>query len=490
MANDRNKDAKATEAKADDGVGVAMNAASEISEEEQREILRQIDGITEKNRKALSEEARADGDGGFGSGKRGALFQALVNAFALIALAGGFFALHAFQSGAQAQAREGSGGFSLAERAMIETIRAETGANLAAADREIGRILGSLNNVESQLRYLAGLDRLTDEQAANRERLLGLQAEHGAALARARDERSRILEEARADESDLQARREARRRERLAAETEADWEAREARRAARRERQANETDEERAEREARRAERRAQREAEGLADGEGRGRGGRGEGVADGEGRQRGQRGDGEGRPNGERQARRAERERGRAEAEALAAGEEAYLLAQREARREARAAARAAGEDAGERRGRGGGRPDGEGGARDEFAERSRERRRAEREEAQVSGLLARVQAADTLHDAEDAIEATLEFLGVPVAGGGRSGRPGQALTEEERAARRAAREARAEMEGRIGEMLGLGGDVPAETLYAILIGLLENPENRLAAQRAAQGL
>jgi len=196
--------------------GITIDASSGISVEEQQEILVQINGIAEKNRQSLSAGTETGGNLGnnFKAKKNGGLFPVLVNVFALVVLAGGFFALHSLQRDANAQAREGTRVFSDIERALIDEIRRETTAMLAAKDREINEILGSLGDVESQLQELVhGSEVLTLEQQAIQAQLMLQLDERRAALAQAREERSQILEEARSREAILQAQLDARSRE-------------------------------------------------------------------------------------------------------------------------------------------------------------------------------------------------------------------------------------------------------------------------------------
>ncbi|MCL2190411.1 MAG: hypothetical protein FWB79_00285 [Treponema sp.] len=195
-------------AKKDEGATLDEATGVEISREEQMEILDRINGIAEKNRST-------DLSKGFKAKKNGSLFPILANAFAAVMLAGGFFALYAMQGDVEIRAREGERVFNPAERALIEEIRRETVASLAERDLEISAILSSLADVETQLGDLSH-DGLTAEQLAARERLGAQRDERRAALALARGERSRVLDEARADEADLQARRDTRARDRIA----------------------------------------------------------------------------------------------------------------------------------------------------------------------------------------------------------------------------------------------------------------------------------
>ena len=179
-------------------------ALTEISEEEKLEIRALIDDIAEQNLRALSAGAEAERKKVFKARKNGGLFPILVNAFAALALAVGLFLLLAMQSEIDVQAREGTRAFSDVERALIEEIRRQTNAALAAQDREISLLLASLAEIEAQLEALAiGGEALTPEQEAVQQRLLAEQDERREALTTAREERSRILDAARSQEATL-----------------------------------------------------------------------------------------------------------------------------------------------------------------------------------------------------------------------------------------------------------------------------------------------
>jgi len=454
---------------------MSLAASAKISEEEQREIFNQINGIAEKNRRSLS----TDPTKSFKAKKNGGLFPVLTNVFAAVMLAGGFFALYAFQSEAEVQAREGTRIFNPAERALIEEIRRETVASLAERDREISMILYSLADAETQLQELsANGDTLTPEQMVDRERIRAQREERRAALALAREERSLILEEARADEVDLQVRRDARAQERI-----------------------TRTAGEDAERQARREERRSERAAQvAEADAERAGTRSRrtGEGTAEAHTElavNRTERGEPRGR------GRAAEEERRAAEAREA---EEAELLALREARRAARAARAESGEPRDSERGRNRERDAAEDSdaARSELAAARRERRRAEAEEGQLTGLAVRtgrrVADAENLYEAEEAIDLLRYVLETPVFQG-RNGRARmdiaqvadtlEVVVREERRGG-AARQRMAELDEQVGalqEILGMGRNVPSEDLLdrvQFLTNLLDDSEIRQAVQ------
>ena len=203
----------------DESLGADLDAIAGISEEEQRAIVAQINGIAESNRRSLIAFDDGSGKRGarVGAKKKGGLLPVLVNLFAAIVLVGGFFALAAFQGEEALRAREGVWTFNPMERALIDAIRRETGALLAQADVEIFALLYRLDGVEGRLRELAGMEELTPEEEADEARLLAQRDEYRADLEAARQERARILAEARARESEIQAQRDSRVHDEMAA---------------------------------------------------------------------------------------------------------------------------------------------------------------------------------------------------------------------------------------------------------------------------------
>ena len=200
-----------------DDEAMVFDADCGISEEEQREIFEHINGIAEKNRMAFS--GAADGLNRkkawkFKAKKSGGFFPIMVNVVAIMALAGGFFALYVFQGKTDAEVREGARVYNSAERALIEEIRRETSSRLEAKENEISLISSQLEGIDAELRELySSSQEFTAEQHADEDRLKAMQEEYRSALAFVQDERSRILEEARAREASLQAQLESRTRE-------------------------------------------------------------------------------------------------------------------------------------------------------------------------------------------------------------------------------------------------------------------------------------
>jgi chromosome segregation ATPase len=203
---------------------ITFDPKSGISEDEQKEILEKIDGITESRRRSLSATADAGeaAEVGGGKGKKnrfkakksGNLFPALVNAAAVIALVGGLFVLSSFQGKTDTQVRTGTKVYNSAERALIAEIRKETSSRLEAKENEIAQITTQLEGVDAELRGLySSSGELTDEQRVTEARLKSLHEEYLASLAILQDERSRILEDARTREAVLQTQLENRTRE-------------------------------------------------------------------------------------------------------------------------------------------------------------------------------------------------------------------------------------------------------------------------------------
>jgi len=197
----------------DDGSGILIDPDSGIPEDEQREILVQISGIYQRNRRSLSAgmEAGKRSRRRFKARKNGGLFLILVNVIAVLALAGGLFALNSVQTEADVRAREGTRVFNSMERTLIYEIRRETSALLLTTDEEIAILTALLVAVENQLyELLSGDEALAQEQMATEERLLGDRDYYRGRLAFLRGERSRILDESRSRELLLQAQREVR----------------------------------------------------------------------------------------------------------------------------------------------------------------------------------------------------------------------------------------------------------------------------------------
>jgi uncharacterized coiled-coil protein SlyX len=200
---------------ANDSSGIVIDKKSGIPEEEQREILAQINSIAEKNRLSLSEGNNGkDRKPRFKAKKSGGVFPVVVNIAAIAALAGGLVVLSSMQGKTGVQARTGTIIYNSVERALIEEIRKETITLLEAKEREISLIISKLEGIDAELLGLnSGGNDFTAEERAARTRLMALQEEYHSDLAVLQNERSKILEDARAREAVLQAQLESRARE-------------------------------------------------------------------------------------------------------------------------------------------------------------------------------------------------------------------------------------------------------------------------------------
>ena len=193
---------------------IMIDEKSGISIDEQKEILTQINGIAEKNRKQLSAQG-----GSVAAKKKGALFPLAVNIGAALILAAGAFLLVSFNGRADTQARTGTVVFNLTERALIEEIRKDTSEKIAAKEIEIAQIASRLDDVDNELYKLYSSNQdLTLEQRETQERLLAAQNTFRAELSKLQDERTEILEDSRSKEARLRAQLDERAREFAAAQ--------------------------------------------------------------------------------------------------------------------------------------------------------------------------------------------------------------------------------------------------------------------------------
>jgi chromosome segregation ATPase len=196
--------------------GIALDAGSGISLEEQREILAGIDHLAEKNRRELG----AGGAEPFAAKKRGILFPLLVNGAAILILAGAFLFLLSMRGKEEERFREGRVVYSSAERALIEEIRRETTRKLGEKEQEIDLVVSRLDEVDAELQ---SLQVSVDTQAEERKLTLRrLHDEYESTLAGLQDERSEILESSRTREAALKAQFEARAGELAAAAAESE----------------------------------------------------------------------------------------------------------------------------------------------------------------------------------------------------------------------------------------------------------------------------
>jgi len=197
---------------------VVFDDKAGISVEEQKEILSKINGIAEKNRRALSQSSLGTKPA-INAKKSGAVFPLAVNIASVVILAVGVLLLVSFNGKKDAQVRTGGAVFNLTERALIEEIRKETADKIALKESEIASISSRLEEVDNQLTQLYSSNQeLTTEQLAAQQRLLASQLSFRADLSALQEERSRILEDSRSREERLRAQLEERAREFSAAQ--------------------------------------------------------------------------------------------------------------------------------------------------------------------------------------------------------------------------------------------------------------------------------
>lgn len=158
------------------------NGTAGITEEDEREIRLEIERVAGENRITVSEELFD-----FTPVRNGAVFPVLVNVIGLAVLAGGVFLLAQIFAGNDAELRSSSEQIVTAESRLIEEIRRETEAELAAKEAEIAEIqqqLASISeeraalaaDIESQIAQREAQLRaeFESELEAERERLRGL----------------------------------------------------------------------------------------------------------------------------------------------------------------------------------------------------------------------------------------------------------------------------------------------------------------------------
>ena len=199
---------------------IIFDSKAGISVEEQKEILSKINGIAEKNRRALSESLETkpgDKHGGkqiIKAKKNSAVFPLIVNIAAVVILAGGGFFLVSFNGKKDAQIKTGNAVYNYMEKALIEEIRRDTTAKIAAKESEITMISARLHEVDTELLQLfSSHQELTAEQLAAQEGLLALQNTYRVDLSNLKEERSQILEDSRSREAKLRVQLEERTKE-------------------------------------------------------------------------------------------------------------------------------------------------------------------------------------------------------------------------------------------------------------------------------------
>ena len=196
---------------------VVFDEKSGISLEEQKEILSKINGIAEKNRQLLSQNASVVKPGekiAINAKKSGAVFPLAFNIAAVVIMLAGVLFLVSLQEKKDTQVRTEGAVLNLTERALIEDIRRDTAAKIASKEQEMEAISSRLAEVDAQLaRLYSGDQILNEEQLAAQEDLLVLQNSYRVDLAALYEERSQILEDSRSKEAALRAQLEERAKE-------------------------------------------------------------------------------------------------------------------------------------------------------------------------------------------------------------------------------------------------------------------------------------
>ena len=191
---------------------IIIDEKSGISAEEQQEILSQINGIAEKNKRHFAENASVKTEK-ITPKKKGFIFPLAVNAAAVAFLCIGAFLLISFNSKADVQARTGNAVYNVTERALISEIRKDTAGQIAAKEAEIAAIASRMEEIDKELALIYSGDILTPEQIDARERLIAAQNAFRDELYVLNSERSQILESSRSREAMLRAQLEERTRE-------------------------------------------------------------------------------------------------------------------------------------------------------------------------------------------------------------------------------------------------------------------------------------
>ena len=139
----------------------AYDPDSGISREDQKEILQEIEKVATESRIAVSPEAFA-----VKAAKKGILFPVIVNAAAVFALVVGYFAFQLlFQRSETEAARESAAGITAAGK-LIEELKKESEAQLQEKNAQINQIQGQLAQID---RERQNLQSTMDEKVRERE---------------------------------------------------------------------------------------------------------------------------------------------------------------------------------------------------------------------------------------------------------------------------------------------------------------------------------
>ena len=138
-----------------------------VSEKDRREILETIDRVVAENRLTVSPGLFA-----LKPKKNGLLFPLVINLAALAAVAVGFFVANLYFSRQQSSISNQAGTFFSAEGKLLEAVRKQSQAELAAKDQQIESIQGQLGKLDQEA---AGLRKNMDATIAAKEQNLRAQ---------------------------------------------------------------------------------------------------------------------------------------------------------------------------------------------------------------------------------------------------------------------------------------------------------------------------
>ncbi|MDR1787702.1 MAG: hypothetical protein LBR16_04555 [Treponema sp.] len=181
------------------------NALSWLTEQEKRDIRARIDGIAASTRGAAGKAGLSPA-----AGRRGILFPFLVNAGALVFIAGGILFLSFLHIKDETAVRESASTLGITERALIREIRRESAVEVRAKEDEIEAMLVKLASVDAELQDAQnaaerGSAAAGEQHRRTLARLRDIQAEYRGSLSVLQGEKTRLLEDARAKEEALRA---------------------------------------------------------------------------------------------------------------------------------------------------------------------------------------------------------------------------------------------------------------------------------------------
>jgi hypothetical protein len=150
------------------GQDFVFDKSSGISEEDQKEILSQIEQISQQSRISTTPTLLT-----VKANKKGLFFPLIVNIAALAVLAGGFLTLSAFFKQSESELRGGVTGLRSAEGKLIQEIKKETEARLKEKEQEINSIQSRLQEIDKERNELqANMDlRVKEKEDALRKAL-------------------------------------------------------------------------------------------------------------------------------------------------------------------------------------------------------------------------------------------------------------------------------------------------------------------------------